>query len=232
MAAARALQVSQDLADCRWIDNHLVWYPQGAGFEERSRALQTLLLQHRKQGLVTGWRDECFSFWNAGFDSPDAQVLAYLSVERAGFRYLGMMSHAVHINGFLPDGRLWCGRRSRHKATDPGLLDNLAAGGLPTGESILACAQRELYEEAGVSAIAEGALVRMGFVRTSRPEPEGWHDEILHVCNLELEPNFAPANQDGEVDEFVCLYPPEVLERIRQGAFTVDAAVALAQGLF
>lgn len=192
--------------------------------------LQGLLERDRAQGLLPGWRDEAFAFWHTGCSMPLLGQQPFLTVERAGFRYLGLMSHAVHINGFTPDGRLWCGRRATNKATDPGLLDNVTAGGLPAGETVLDCALRELQEEAGLQMGAT-ALVDAGARRTARPEKEGWHDETLLVFNLTLAPKVVPHNQDGEVQEFMCLAPGEVVHRVQQGEFTLDAVASLAQGL-
>jgi isopentenyldiphosphate isomerase len=137
----------------------------------------------------------------------------------------------VHVNGFLEDGRLWCARRSLSKATDPGMLDNVTAGGLPSGETVRTCLKRELAEEAGLFQVPEQALREAGRVRTSRLEPQGWHDEIVHVFNLILPSDFVPVNQDGEVSEFMCLHPQEVVARMLAGAFTVDAVQTLIQGL-
>ena len=227
----RAAQLVESLAHCHWHGAQLVWDAFDGTCAQRSAALQLWLAQQHAQGLLTGWRNECFSFWDSACQNPDPQVPPFLSVERAGFRYLGMMSHAVHINGFLPDGRVWCGRRSLSKATDPGRLDNVAAGGLPSGELILDCAVRELAEEAGLASVVPNHLVGAGWVRTSRQEPEGWHDETLHVFNLLLDADFQPRNQDGEVAEFVCLTPSQLLERARAGAFTWDAMATLWQGV-
>jgi 8-oxo-dGTP pyrophosphatase MutT (NUDIX family) len=185
----------------------------------------------RDQGLLTGWRDERFSFWHTDCSTPDPQRPALLDVERSGFRWLGMLSHAVHVNGFMPDGRLWCGRRALSKATDPGLLDNITAGGLPSGETAQTCLQRELAEEAGLFSLDGHGLQGAGKVRTSRLEPQGWHDEIVHVFNLTLGNAFAPVNQDGEVAEFVRLSPQQVLAKMLGGEFTVDAVQTLIQGL-
>jgi isopentenyldiphosphate isomerase len=198
---------------------------------QRSEQLQAVLLKARDQGLLTGWRNERFSFWHADCITPDPQNPAFLDVERSGFRWLGMLSHAVHVNGFLPDGRLWCGRRALSKATDPGLLDNVTAGGLPSGESVLSCLQRELAEEAGLFSLEGHELQAAGRVRTSRLEPQGWHDESVHVFNLTLTDPFEPVNQDGEVAEFLCLSPPQVLAKMQSGEFTVDAVQTLIQGL-
>ena len=227
----RANWLAQHLASCRFEPNSLVWEAESATREQLSEQLQNALLQARAQGLLPGWRNERFSFWHADCSTPDPDVPALLDVERSGFRFLGMLSHAVHVNGFLPDGRLWCARRALTKATDPGMLDNVTAGGLPSGESIQDCLQRELAEEAGLFSLQGHTLQAAWQVRTSRLEREGWHDEILHVFNLTLQDGFVPRNQDGEVAEFMCLRPVEVLARTEAGAFTVDAVQTLVQGL-
>ncbi|APW42140.1 hypothetical protein RS694_06060 [Rhodoferax saidenbachensis] len=219
-----------ELTDCFADSDGLVWHSDHWTGTQRSAAVQGLLEHAQALGLLPGWRGEAFAFWHTGCDAPLLAQEPFLTVERAGFRYLGLMSHAVHINGFTPDGRLWCGRRAASKATDPGLLDNVTAGGLPAGETAQTCALRELQEEAGLHLDAT-ALVAAGVRRTTRPEEEGWHDETLLVFNLTLAIDVVPHNQDGEVQEFMCLAPAEVVQRIQQGAFTADAAASLAQGL-
>jgi isopentenyldiphosphate isomerase len=208
-----------------------VWHAEGKTEQQRSTALQNTLLLAREHGLLTGWRNEPFSFWHTGCVLPDPQRAPLFSVERAGFRFLGLQSHAVHVNGFLADGRLWCARRSLTKATDPGLLDNITAGGLPSGETVERCLQRELAEEAGLFDLQGHTLQAAGRVRTARLEPQGWHDEVIHVFNLTLADGFVPVNQDGEVSEFLCLDAPQVLQRMQAGAFTEDAVQSLVQGL-
>jgi isopentenyldiphosphate isomerase len=211
--------------------NELVWHAQDLAEAQRSEALQAVLVRARNEGLLTGWRDERFSFWHADCATPEPLRPAFLNVERSGFRWLGMRSHAVHVNGFLPDGRLWCARRALSKATDPGLLDNVTAGGLPSGENVQDCVRRELAEEAGLFNLQGLVLQAAGSVRTLRLEPQGWHDEIVHVFNLTLSPDFVPQNQDGEVAEFMCLEPAQVLAYALASAFTVDAVQTLLQGL-
>jgi 8-oxo-dGTP pyrophosphatase MutT (NUDIX family) len=199
---------------------------------ERSRRLQEALLQCHARGLVHGWRDEAFAFWFHDCITPPRDARApLLAVERAGFRFLGIRSHAVHINGFTPDGQLWCGRRALSKATDPGLLDNVTAGGLPAGETPETCAVRELFEEAGASLEGKFPLHARGTIRTARLDTGGWHDETLLVYNWTCPENWIPHNQDGEVAEFVCLSAAQTMEHIMAGAFTRDAVASLAQGL-
>jgi ADP-ribose pyrophosphatase YjhB (NUDIX family) len=111
------------------------------------------------------------------------------------------------------------------------MLDNVTAGGLPSGERIQDCLLRELAEEAGLFSLDSHVVQNAGRVRTSRMEPQGWHDEIVHVFNLTLASHFVPANQDGEVAEFMCLSPQQVLASMLAGDFTVDAVQTLLQGL-
>jgi len=218
--------------------------PQGLSWDtpektpaSRSLALAQLAEDLRVRGFITGWRNEKFSFW---FDERTADPLSKVPepsrpdafcMERAAFRFFGLHSHAVHINGFTPEGFMWCGRRAMSKATDPGLLDNLAAGGLPAGESLAMCSVRELWEEAGVPASLALTRMRSGQVSTCRKVQEGWHHETLWIDNLTLPPEVQPVNQDGEVGEFVCMSPTRVIQAIEAKSFTADAACVIAQSV-
>lgn len=232
LAPQRASWLARQLMQSTLYAQELVWHADNWTPMQRSETLQRALLQARAEGLLQGWRDERFGFWGADCAVPDPQRSTFLQVERSGFRFLGLLSHAVHVNGFMPDGRLWCGRRSLHKATDPGLLDNITAGGLPSGEGVQECLRRELAEEAGLFRLEEHGCESVERVRTSRLEGDSWHDEFLHVFNLTVAADFQPINQDGEVSEFLCLRPDEVLAKIQAGAFTQDAVQAMVQGLF
>jgi 8-oxo-dGTP pyrophosphatase MutT (NUDIX family) len=228
----RAQDMVALLPGCTIAQGRLHWQSGANHALQRSQALQVFLVQQAAQGRLTGWRGEFFAWWpDTPAWPPALDVPPFLCVERSGFRHLGMMSHAVHIHGFLPNGDLWCGRRSDHKATDPGLLDNLAAGGLTAGESPLTTALRELAEEASLHLPNANRLRCAGVIRTQRPEPQGWHDEQLLVYTLHLSEQETPVNADGEVQEFLCLNPGEVVSRMQSGQFTVDACASLAQSL-
>jgi len=205
--------------------------------ESRSVALEWLATQLRDSGNVHGWRNEKFSFWPHDLSPNDMASLSTLArheafrMERSAFRFLGLHSHAVHINGFTPQGDMWCGRRALSKSVDPGLLDNLAAGGLPAGEVLFECGVREMAEEAGLAATLARTAIPLGQVTTCRTVPEGWHHETLWVYNLTLPEDVKPHNQDGEVSEFVCLSPWEVVKAIEEKRFTVDAACVIAHAV-
>jgi 8-oxo-dGTP pyrophosphatase MutT (NUDIX family) len=236
MEPERAALIATLLPDCHFqADGEtagLHWHALAWSAQQRSALLQAALEQCHARGLVHGWRNEAFAFWRHDcLVPPDDGRPWLLAVERAGFRFLGMRSHAVHINGFTPDGRLWCGRRALTKATDPGLLDNVTAGGLPAGESPLECALRELQEEAGAVLEDTHTLHDAGLVRTARMDAGGWHDETLLVYNWACADGWEPANQDGEVAGFVCLNAAQTFAQIEAVAFTQDALASLAQGL-
>ena len=207
------------------------WDAQHLSPVQRSQVLALAAQTLREQGLIQGWRDECYSHWGAISHDPDPALPEWFRLERSAFRFFGLRSHAVHINGFTPDGRMWCARRALSKATDPGRLDNLAAGGLAAGEGILSCAVRELYEEAGIEPSLAQQVQRAGRITTARSEAEGWHDETLVVFNLLLPDGVVPHNTDGEVSGFECLSPAEVMARIRMADFSKDAACVVAQGV-
>jgi ADP-ribose pyrophosphatase YjhB (NUDIX family) len=231
MAPTHAHWLATVLENCEWQENKLVWNAGQESPERRSQQLQSALVRLRDLGRVAAWRDEAFCFWPQSDATPDPRDPEFLRIERAGFRFLGMMSHAVHINGFTPDGRLWCGQRSAAKATDPGLWDNLTAGGLSAGESLADCALRELWEEAGFNLRPPAQTVCAGRVRIARNTPTGWHDEMLHIYNLALPADFVPQNQDGEVQGFACLSGPQMMAQLHAQQFTHDAALAIAQSV-
>ena len=51
-----------------------------------------------------------------------------------------------------PRGNLWIQQRSEHKDQEPGLYSPTASGHVDAGEGYRAAAQRELFEEAGLTA--------------------------------------------------------------------------------
>lgn len=206
----------------------LRWQPGSAATDARSAQLQQAATALRDAGLIGGWHDERYRCEQPLADPCQAFGAELFRLERAAFRFLGLMSRAVHINGCMPDGRVWCGRRAASKATDPGCLDNLAAGGLGAGEELLDCARRELFEEAGVPPGLSGALRLRGALRMTRWEPKGLHDEVLHIFDLALPADFVPRNRDGEVSEFLLLSPAQM--QARRHEFSPDAAAVIAHG--
>jgi 8-oxo-dGTP pyrophosphatase MutT (NUDIX family) len=220
------------------VPHGLVWDTPDHSHASRSVALASLAAELRDLGQVTGWRNEVFSFWpdsevfvNGRCVEPNGTLKASFEMERAAYRFFGLRSHAVHVNGFTADGFLWCGRRSLSKPTDPGMLDNIAAGGLPVGESLQSCGVREMAEEAGLSADLAMTARPNGYVTTCRSVARGWHHETLWVYNLVVPADVQPVNQDGEVAEFSLLSPQQVVQAIAAKRMTVDASCVIAHAV-
>jgi 8-oxo-dGTP pyrophosphatase MutT (NUDIX family) len=225
LSPARARLLAAHLAPTRMQAHRLDWDAGPWSAPARSAALQDALLRLRALGHLPGWRNEEFTFCAEGGETP------LLQAERAGFYFLGMRSDAVHVNGFCADARMWVARRSAAKQVDPGLLDNLCAGGVAAGETLETCLQRELYEEAGIHLGAQHLLRFRGTIEVGRVRDGGWHMERLHVYNLLLLADEQPCNRDGEVQEFLLLGAAEIAGLVHAEECTPDAAAAIVQGL-
>jgi 8-oxo-dGTP pyrophosphatase MutT (NUDIX family) len=187
-----------------------------------SASLNQLADRMRVGGLIPGWRNEDFAW-------VDQNGHQYFRLERAAFRTLGFRSMATHINGYSNEQRIWLGRRSESKSTDPGKLDNIAAGGIGADETPWVCACRELWEEAGVPDQISCEIEPIGRIHMRRPVPgRGFHDEQLFIYDLELPHNFIPTNHDGEVSGFIEVSYAEAAARILADEFTSDAAFVTA----
>ena len=182
-----------------------------------------LLANHmREGGFIPGWRNEEFAW-------VDQNGHQYFHLERAAFRTFGFRSMATHINGYTNTDTIWLGRRSENKPTDPGKLDNLAAGGISADETPWVSARRELWEEAGVPQQISDDIEPIGRIHMRRIASErGFHDEQLLIYDLELPKQFVPTNHDGEVSGFIEVSYAEAAARILADEFTSDAAFVTA----
>lgn len=115
---------------------------------------------------------------------------------------------AVAIVPVLPDGGVLLIAQYRF-AVDQTLLE-VPAGTIESGESPLACARRELREEAGVSASRFRRIARF------LPSP-GFCDEVIHVFVARgLREDRAPCDED-ECIEPVRLTAPQVRRALANG---------------
>jgi 8-oxo-dGTP pyrophosphatase MutT (NUDIX family) len=190
---------------------------------DRDAALAEINAALRVQGLVKAWRDEFYAITDLATGARLART------ERAASRFWGTLTLGAHANGFVADaaGRpthLWIARRSPHKPTDPGLLDNLIGGGVADGQTPLEALVREGFEEAGLSPALMAAARHTGVIRLDRPIPEGHQLEDLHCFDLPLPAGLVPRNQDGEVAGFECLPVAQALQVAASDEMTVDAA--------
>jgi 8-oxo-dGTP pyrophosphatase MutT (NUDIX family) len=192
--------------------------------DERSAALGRVIGALAADGRIPGWRNETYAIRNA-FDAPP---LAY--IERAASRFFGTMTYAVHLNGIVEyeagAPQLWIARRSETKATDPGMLDNVVAGGIGWGFSIETTIIKECWEEAGIPEQIAALAVPGRAVHVLQSLPEGTQAEQIFIYDLLLPEDFLPHNQDGEVGEHRLARIEEVARWIEEAAMTVDASLA------
>ncbi len=173
--------------------------------ERRTEAMDRVLRKLHKDGLVPGWRDETYPV------TTSFRVPALLHMERAAVPLFGIQGYGVHVNGIIErgDGKsMWIGRRSLSKPTGPGKLDQIVAGGQPSGISLRENLVKECAEEAGIPAELAAGAVSVGAVSYLTERPEGLRHDELFTFDLRLPDDFTPVNTDGEVDDFY-LWPME-----------------------
>jgi 8-oxo-dGTP pyrophosphatase MutT (NUDIX family) len=199
-------------------------HPSLASVDTRTAALAFVIAHLHAEGKIPGWRNETYAIRNA-FDAPP---LAF--IERAASRYFGTMTYAVHLNGIVKyrdsAPKVWIARRSDTKATDPGMLDNVVAGGIGWGMDVLPTLVKECWEEAGMPAELAQTAQQGGTFHVLQSLPEGTQAEQIFVFDVTLPEDFTPRNQDGEVGEHRLVRIDDVARWIEEGQLTVDASLA------
>lgn len=190
--------------------------------------LATIATTLRAAGRTPGWRNELLDVWTDTGEQP----LRIAAIERGVMRPLGLVTRAVHLNGWSLDGCLWVARRALTKATDPGMWDTLVGGLIGSGEPDELALVRECDEEAGLEPpdIA-GRTALHKVARMRRRIPEGYQAEDVLTCEVVLGANVTPKNRDGEVMEIRCLPPGEVFQMLQDGVFTVEATIVITEDL-
>ncbi|AEC21287.1 NUDIX hydrolase [Pusillimonas sp. T7-7] len=186
--------------------------------------LARLALSLKDTGCLRGWRNELLDVIGEG------RRLG--AIERAAVRPLGLLTKAVHLNAWSPDGRLWIARRSLSKSTDPGLWDTLVGGLTGAGESLDHSLLRESNEEAGLEAgDIEGRSPLRIILRMHRRLPEGYQVEDVLVSDCVLAESVQPRNLDGEVSEIRLVGMEELHALIEANAFTREAELVVLEGI-
>lgn len=178
----------------------------------------------RQANCLRGWRDELL-------DVLDGETSLGV-IERAAVRPLGLLTKAVHLNAWTPDGRVWIARRALSKSTDPGMWDTLVGGLAGCGEDLETALVRECGEEAGLDA---PDLVRRSPLRTilriHRRLPEGYQVEDVLTSTCVLAADARPANRDGEVMEIAAVDVATAVRRVAEGEFTLEAALVIIEDI-
>ncbi|CAJ0889846.1 NUDIX hydrolase [Ralstonia flatus] len=196
----------------------------------RTAALAEVIARLAEDGHVRGWRDERFAV-NTGWGTPTLAL-----IERAAARFFGIRTYAAHMNGLIAGAddagpALWLARRAETKPIDPGMWDNLVAGGIGHGFDARGALEKECWEEAGIGADLAAQLVPCGTLDVLREVPEGIQCETLFAFDLTLPDSFVPANQDGEVAGHLRASPDAALDIMADFAMTVDATLVTLDAL-
>ncbi len=120
----------------------------------------------------------------------------------------GLLHRAVHIFVFDSKGSLFVQRRSSKKDTHPLKLDSSAAGHVDPGETYIQAAQRELYEELGLTSTLKEVL------RVSPSIETGYEHVVLYEACSDLIPM---VNTDEIVEGFF-ITPDELSQRMEGDA--------------
>ncbi|MFW7340858.1 DUF4743 domain-containing protein [Pollutimonas sp. H1-120] len=186
--------------------------------------LAQLAVSLKDTGCLRGWRDELLDVIGEG------RRLGV--IERAAVRPLGLLTKAVHLNAWSPDGRLWIARRSSNKSTDPGMWDTLVGGLAGAGENLDVSLLRESNEEAGLApADIEGRSPLRIILRMHRRLPEGYQVEDVLVSDCTLAESVAPRNLDGEVSEIRLVSVDDLWSMVQADEFTREAELVILEGL-
>ena len=179
-------------------------------FDYRSAAIDSVMRELRQEGFIHGWRDELFTI------SAQYGAEPLFDLERAGVPLFGVKAYGVHLNGYVRrDGEiwLWVGRRAANRPIEPGKLDHLVAGGLPSGVKPFDNLIKEAAEEASIPKELARRARPCGAL-SYRMELDGClRDDTIFVYDLELPSDFVPRNNDGEIADFRLL-PLSEVERL------------------
>lgn len=166
-----------------------------------------------------------------------------IGIERAAFSLFGIIGRGAHMTVYVRTSdahngiRCWIPRRSAHKATYPGMLDQAVAGGVARGETPLACLAREAEEEAASALSAQRVrthAVAAGTVSWFNVSDEKAGGErglmnpgVLYVYDLEVGPEVVFAPVEGDIDAFSLMDVQQVQTALRRGEFKPSCAMVM-----
>jgi len=151
------------------------------------------------------------------FDVPGGTC--FFAMDRRHVIRFGVLSAGVHVNGVVGHGaerRMWIARRSRTKATYPGQLDNLVAGGKAHDEAVESVMIRECGEEAGIPGPLAATAVPVSAITYAMETATGIRYDVVWSYDLVLPDDFVPRPEDGEVEDFMLLPIAEVARLVRE----------------
>lgn len=166
---------------------------------QRTEAIDAVLRDLHRQGVIDTWVGERYPVCLGYQQDP------VLELERAAAIYLGIKSFGIHVNGLVEKAEgvhVWVGTRTLDKPFWPGKLDQMVAGGLPMGLSLLDNLVKEAKEEANIPATLAKQAQPVSTLHYRQALSRGLEDSTLFIYDLWLPESFIPENTDGEVEQF------------------------------
>ncbi len=187
----------------------ITFQPHINTFELRTEAAAQVACDWLASGVITSWVGEQYNVLS-GFNHS-----SFFTIERAASSILGIKKYGIHLNAWVKKQDelfIWVARRAQNKATFPGKLDHLVAGGHGSGYSIQQTMLKECAEEANIPESLARQAMPVGLISYIMDIGERLQQDNLFVYDLQLPQSFIPHNTDGEAEEFF-LWPIEkVLE--------------------
>lgn len=205
-----------DFADCFEVSERAVrLHPGLADFASRSAAVDAVVRRLVDAGDIRAYRNEDYGVQLRWHET------AAMKLDRGAVPSFGTRGFGIHVNGLVEGGpspedlQMWVGRRALDKATAPGKLDHLIAGGQPYGVGLQANLEKEAAEEADVPAELAAQARPVGMISYRCERDDGLRDDVVFCYDLVLPPGFTPRNTDGEVDHFMLWPIGDVMARVR-----------------
>ncbi|PIA12658.1 hypothetical protein COEREDRAFT_83980 [Coemansia reversa NRRL 1564] len=202
--------------------------------KKRSDAMATVLLQLREANTcepLSKWRNELYL---VGGDTSVSDGV-FFELERAAAEVFGVRTFGVHVNGITVSNAgkvcMWVGRRSLSKQKWPGMLDQIAAGGIGNGVGVWDSMIKECDEEANIPSKISQKAKYAGTIQYFTRTEVGMQPETQFVFDLVLPEKFVPTPKDGEVDTFYLWTLDEVIDKIKQNQFKPNCAMCIVDFL-
>ncbi|CAO2841410.1 unnamed protein product [Amaranthus hypochondriacus] len=205
----------QDVVNTSHFNWHISLHPALKSYEDRTSAVADVI-NSLGEKLIPGIRNELYPVTSC-FGTQ-----AFFSLERAAAPYFGIKAYGVHMNGYVEredQKLLWIGKRSQTKATFPGMLDHLVAGGLPYGIPCGENMMKECEEEAGIPESLSKSVKPVGAISYMDINGDRLKRDVLFCYDLKLPEDFVPKNLDGEVESFRLIPVQDVANVIKKSQF-------------
>ncbi|CAK8678759.1 unnamed protein product [Clavelina lepadiformis] len=174
-----------------------------ASYDERTKVMSKVIedmAQRDAHIALRGWRNELYEV------ASGPTIPSLLKMERAAVGIFGVRTYGSHMNGFVNHPEkgmcLWIARRSNSKATFPGMLDNMVAGGISSGVGIYETMVKECQEEAGIPPELAKKVVPVGAISYIYEDERGIQPDVQYCFDLEVPFDFVPTVVDREVQSF------------------------------